>query len=116
LIDGKWIRGGCIAAAFFMAVLLFAEADKASQIPLLPYVPDKLLHFCYYGIMAALLTHGLGRPWWWIPLIAVPLIGVLDEWHQFYTPGRDASAFDWAADVLGTGVAVCGYRWWGKGP
>jgi VanZ family protein len=109
MISSKWIRGGCLAVAFFMAVLLFPGADKASQIPLLPYVPDKVLHFCYYGVMAVLLAHGLGRRWWWIPLGLVPLIGILDEWHQFYVPGRDASAYDWMADVLGTGVGMYGY-------
>lgn len=61
----NWIRGGCIAVAFFMAVLLFALADKAGQVPLLPYLPDKLVHFCYYGVMAGLLALGLGRRWWW---------------------------------------------------
>jgi VanZ family protein len=111
-VNSKWIRGGCIAAAFFMAVLLFTAADKAGEIPLLPYLPDKLVHFCYYGVMAILLAHGLGRRWMWIPLAAVPIVGVLDEWHQFYTPGRDASVYDWAADASRTIVAVYGYRWW----
>ena len=106
----NWIRGGCIAVAFFMAVLLFAIADKAGQVPLLPYLPDKLVHFCYYGVMAGLLALGLGRRWWWIALGVVPLIGALDEWHQFYVPGRDASAFDWLADVLGTVAVTFVYR------
>ena len=110
MIRKYWIRGGCIAVAFFMAVLLFALADKAGQVPLLPYLPDKLVHFCYYGVMAGLLAFGLGRRWWWIALGVVPLIGALDEWHQFYVPGRDASAFDWLADVLGT-VAVTFVYW-----
>ena len=92
-----------------MAVLLFIATDKAGEIPLLPDLPDKLVHFCYYGVMAILLAHGVGRGWWWVPLVAVPIVGVLDEWHQFYTPGRDASAYDWAADVLGSVVAMYVY-------
>ena len=39
---------------FFMVDLVFLAADKAGQIPLLPKLPDKLVHFCYYGIMALL--------------------------------------------------------------
>ena len=64
-MNNQWIRGGCIAAAFFMALALFLAADKAAQIPLVPELPDKLVHFCYFGIMALLLGHGFGRRWWW---------------------------------------------------
>ena len=109
MINGKWMRGGCIAAAFFMAALVFLAADKAGQIPLLPELPDKLVHFCYFGVMALLLAYGLGRRWWWLPLVLVPLIGALDEWHQFYVPGRDASFFDWLADAAGTVAFVYAY-------
>ena len=63
-MNNKLIRSGCIAAAFFMAALVFLAADKAGQIPLLPELPDKLVHFCYFGVMALLLVHGLGRSWW----------------------------------------------------
>lgn len=109
-MNSKWIRGGCIAAAFFMAVTLFVGAEEVGRAHFFPPSWDKVVHFCYYGMMAILLTHGLGRRWWWIPLFAVPIVGVLDEWHQFYTPGRDASVFDWLADAAGTIVAVYGYR------
>ena len=104
-----WIRSGCIAAAFFMAALLFLAADKTAQIPLLPELPDKLVHFCYYGVMALLLAHGVGRRWLWLPLVLVPLVGALDEWHQLYVPGRDASVYDWMADVAGTVAFVYAY-------
>jgi len=105
----RLIRGGCVAAAFFMAALLFLEADKAGQIPFLPDVPDKVVHFVHFGVMALLLAHGVGRTWWGIPMLAVPLIGALDEWHQLYVPGRDGSVWDWVADAVGTGVALYFY-------
>ncbi|MEO8164989.1 MAG: VanZ family protein [Betaproteobacteria bacterium] len=89
-----------------MAAMLFLEADQAGQMPLLHYIPDKVLHFSYYGVMALVLAYGVGRRWMWIPLLVVPLIGVLDEWHQFYVPGRDTSVWDWVADVAGTAVAL----------
>jgi VanZ family protein len=111
-MNTKLIRGGCIAAAFFMAATLFLAADKAGQIPLLPYIPDKVLHFCYFAVMALLFAHGVGRSWWGIALLLVPIIGALDEWHQFYVPGRDSSVWDWAADLIGAGVAVYLYKRW----
>ena len=61
------------------------------------------------GTMAALLSHGVGRRWLWLPLALVPLIGALDEWHQLYVPGRDASVYDWIADALGTFAFVYAY-------
>ena len=92
-----------------MAALLFLAADKADQIPLLPELPDKLVHFCYFGVMALLLVHGLGRRWWWLPLVLVPLVGAFDEWHQLYVPGRDGSVYDWIADLAGTAAYVYAY-------
>ena len=109
----KWVRGGCIAAAFFMAVTLFVGAEEAGKAHLFPAGWDKVAHFCYYGLMAVLLAHGLGRRWLWVVLLLVPIVGALDEWHQLYVPGRDASVFDWMADAAGTGVAV--FVCWRKG-
>jgi VanZ family protein len=100
------IRGGCMAAAFFMAAVLFLAADKAGQVPLLPDLNDKVVHFCYFGVMALLLAHGVGRTWWGIPMLVVPLVGAFDEWHQLYVPGRDGSVWDWVADAVGTSVAL----------
>ena len=93
-----------------MAAMVFLAADKASQIPLLPELNDKFVHFCYYGTMAALLAHGLGSRWLWVSLAAVPIVGALDEWHQLYVPGRDASVYDWVADVVGTLAFL--YAYW----
>ena len=114
LINSKWIRGGCIAAVFFMAAPLFIEAQKIGQVNTLPHLMHKVEHFLYYGTMAFLLARGLGRRWFWLALLIVPLIGALDEWHQFYIPGRNSSAWDFLTDAVGAGVAVCGYWWWGR--
>jgi VanZ family protein len=112
LINRKWIRGGCIAAVVFMAATLFVEAQKIGQVNTLPHLMHKLEHLFYYGTMAWLLAMGLGRRWFWIALIVVPMIGALDEWHQFFVPGRGSSAWDWATDAVGAAVAVWGYRVW----
>ena len=110
MIGKYWIRGGCIAAAFLMAALIFLRADTGAGIPM-PAPWDTAAHFLYYGTMALLLAHGSGRRWLWIPLVLVPAIGALDEWHQVGIPGRDASIWDWVADELGTLAFVAAY-WW----
>jgi VanZ family protein len=105
-----WIRGGCIAAAFFMTATIFLKADTGAGVPL-PAPWDKVAHFLYYGVMAGLLAHGLPRKWLWLPVILVPAIGLADEINQIGMPGREAALGDWVADFLGAAVAVGVY--WG---
>lgn len=38
------------------------------------------------------------------------IYGVVDEWHQSFTPGRDTSFLDVMLDMLGAYIAVCFYR------
>jgi VanZ family protein len=109
LTAGKWIRGGCIAVAFFMAVTLFLGAQEIGKVNAVPHWVHKVEHAGYYGLMALLLTYGLGRRWFWIALLAVPMAGAIDEWHQLYVPGRNSSVYDWMADVAGTLVFVYAY-------
>src|SRR6185436_7639807 len=109
MINSKWIRGGCILAAFLMAAALFVEAQLVASLPLFSPPYDKLWHFFFYGTMATLLAHGGGRYWLIVPLILVPAIGAADEWHQSFVPGRSALAADWLADEAGTVVAVAIY-------
>src|SRR5690348_15819108 len=101
-------RGGCIAAALFKNMPRFdREACTAGIHLAAPW--DKVAHFFYYSTMAFLLAHGVGRRWFLLPLLLVPALGALDEWHQLGIPGREASFFDWLADELGTVVAVYVY-------
>ena len=111
MIDNRWIRSGFIAAAFLMAVTIFAGAEQAAQLRLFPPPWDKLAHFLYYGTIAFLLAPWVGRRWLWITLVLVPVIGAADEWHQSLVPGRDASIWDWVADGVGTVGFVAAY-WW----
>jgi VanZ family protein len=106
LNNGKWIRGCCIAATFFMAATLFFGAHKIAKVNAVPHLLHQVEHLLYYGGMAVLLARGLGRRWFWIALFAVPLVGALDEWHQLYVPGRNSSAYDWMIDATGAIVAV----------
>jgi VanZ family protein len=96
---------------FFMAATLFFGAQEIGKINAVPHWAHKVEHFCYYGFMALLLAYGLGRRWFWIALLAVPMVGAIDEWHQLYVPGRHSSVYDWMADVAGTAVAIFAYRW-----
>ena len=72
---------------------------------------DKLQHFGFFFGGAGLLSAALFRlkpeaPDWkriiTAAVIAMALVGWLDEWHQSFTPGRSGNdIYDWLADVLG---------------
>ena len=97
-----------------MAAVLLFGAERIGEINLVPHGLHKVEHFFYYGIMAVLAAHGVGRRFLWIALAAVPLVGTLDEWHQYYVPGRNSSVYDLIADALGSFLAVyVYYRWSG---
>lgn len=76
---------------------------------------DKLVHFFEYGVMGfftargLMLTFNLPRIWGWLlGGFAAALLGVLDECHQYFVAGRNASVSDAIADTLGgfAGAAI----------
>lgn len=73
---------------------------------------DKVYHFGYYFGGAILLGSGLHRPTgriarpFLLTVLAIALVGVSDEFHQSFVPGRSGNdPADWTADVLG---GLCG--------
>ena len=70
---------------------------------------DKLQHLLAYGALG--LAAGLwASPVFWkrrpvLTLLLVTLTGsaygAIDEFHQYFVPGRDCNVWDWIADTLG---------------
>lgn len=97
-----------LPSLIIMAISWYLSSGTLDTIPI-PSVSDKLIHLVCFA--------GLGFSWcWWFPreawlehpwrhILYVTLIvvtyGVVDEVHQYYVPGRFASALDWVADVAG---------------
>lgn len=74
---------------------------------------DKAAHFAIYGLLATLVArNGFVPGRTWVPIVAVSLFGLTDEWHQSFTPGRSVELVDWVADTLGAIVAVTAYAGW----
>ncbi len=46
-------------------------------------------------------------------VLLVSLFGLVDEWHQSFTPGRYMEVADWVADTFGAIIAVGMYRYVG---
>ena len=70
---------------------------------------DKLQHLLAYGAL------GIAAGFWVPPvlwrrrhvlsllltMLAVSAYGAIDEFHQYFVPGRDCNVWDWFADTLG---------------
>ena len=91
------------------SIILFATL-RIGKINRLPHWFHIVEHLFFYGVMALLIAHGLGKRFFWIALLAVPFVGALDEWHQLYVPGRNASAADWMVDTSAALFSVCWYH------
>lgn len=93
--------------------------DPSISIPHL----DKVAHFCYFmlgGFFISNFFYLTKHPLWsWKKIILLTFIigatvGVIDEHHQTYTPGRTGHSLgDWIADASGTtaGVLYCFFMW-----
>jgi VanZ family protein len=77
---------------------------------------DKGVHFLEYGLLAFLMSHAVQVTWprarrralaaFWLTVS----LGLSDELHQAYVPGRNADALDLLADAIGALTAVLLYQ------
>ena len=109
------------ALPFLPAVLFYGIIFFLSSRPLDLGVSfpgfDKLAHGAAYGILGFLLALGFFRTLR-APLKTIiggvfsagVLLGILDEVHQIFVPGRNADARDAAADAAGVILGLAMYR------
>jgi VanZ family protein len=101
-----------IPVCTMMGIIFFLSHTPADSFRLpLPPGTDKLIHIIIYGILAAAAIVAFDRRTRIERSLKVALLvvlfclvyGLLDELHQSYIPGRDASI----ADVVADGVGAC---------
>ena len=110
------------SGAYIAGVFLFADSSVISDLS--PFNPYSLLHIPLYGILTLLLflsfvplkshsTHltysTYSTRFLTVGLVAT-IVGIADEIHQAYGPGRNASAVDVFLDVVG--IALCLFILW----
>jgi len=97
-------------AALLLAGTAFFGLFYLGRLPgagtLFPPPWDKLAHFVVYGGLAVCLLIAMGNRYAWLAALACMATGALDEWHQFYLPGRHADLADFLTDVMAAGIAV----------
>jgi VanZ family protein len=109
---------------YYLPALLWAALIfTLSSIPRLTppsvglHLSDKIYHFIEFAIFSLLLIRALGyryRPAGWPAAIRWVLVvgilwGALDEFHQLFVAGREASLLDALADAGGVLAVVA---WW----
>jgi VanZ family protein len=111
---------------YYLPALLWAALIfTISSIPRLTPPPvglklsDKVYHFIEFAILGLLLMRALshyhGSAGWPAAFRRAVLLGilwgVLDEFHQLFVAGREASLLDVLADAIGV-LAAAGAAWW----
>lgn len=105
-------RTGLWAPVVAYSSLIYFVSDQPT-LPGPPLPVDKVLHALAYGLLAVLVlraAHGGLKRLRWAPTAAALLFtagyGALDEFHQSFVAGRDASGWDVTADALGAVLAA----------
>lgn len=104
-----------LPALSWAAVIWYLSSQPTPPSPV--DLPDYVSHALEYGFLGGLVWRGMAggfvvsRRGRWLPLWVVLLCafyGLSDEIHQSFVPGRDSSALDLAADVVGAALAAGG--------
>ena len=119
------------SVAYIAGIFLLADSSVVSDLS--PFNPYSLLHIPLYGILTLLLllsfvplkfhsTHSTGSAnsthltystystrFLTVGLVAT-IVGIADEIHQAYIPGRNASVVDVFLDIVG--IALCLFIIW----
>ena len=91
-------------------LLIWWLSSQRIDFALLDRVPlkDKGVHFLEYGALSFFSMHAIAITWsaGAIPTVAAATVittglGVLDELHQSFVPGRSSDVLDLVADVIG---------------
>jgi VanZ family protein len=103
------LRPQYLPALIIMAISFYLSSQsKIAAMPSFRFA-DKIIHFICFGALAVSWT------WWFAPkswkehrlrsillcMLFTSIYGILDEFHQSFVPGRNASFFDWLADTFG---------------
>jgi VanZ family protein len=96
---------------------LFIGGTQPIAVNLVPEPWDKLLHGAVFALLAWALGFASGFHDWRglaVAFFGSLLIGLLDEWHQLYLPGRQAGWPDFIADMAGSLIGTITLALWSK--
>ena len=97
-----------LLAIAWAGVIFYLSSQPGIDTPLLFPGQDKLFHLIAFGLLGFLLmgsmkttSSGYRTMQVWFVVALVATYGVLDEFHQYFVPGRSAEIYDALADAAG---------------
>ncbi len=112
-----YLRTAAALLALGIMISLFLGGAHPVAVNLVPEPWDKLLHCAVFALLAGTLGFASGFQGWRglaIAFFGSLLIGLLDEWHQLYLPGRQAGWADFAADMAGSFMGTVSLTKWSR--
>ncbi len=102
---GIWILPLAVAAT----IIWLSHQPSLPMAVSLPPPLDKLAHFVAFGVLAASMELAMRSTYHDLPVyrrhllvfLCVAIFGAMDEWHQYFVPGRAHEFLDWVADSAG---------------
>jgi VanZ family protein len=111
----RWVR--IILLLGYVAAIYFVSSRPNLSTPVEFLHADKAAHFAEYSLLGWLLAGVLDPEARWRTrtlLLAVLgfvlVLGLFDEWHQSWVPGRDSSLLDLMADLAGAAAGLFLWR------
>jgi VanZ family protein len=97
----------------YLCVIFGLSSIPQLQVPGSFRYRDKVAHLLEYGGLGLVAARAARDTWpgsnaWLrtgVLLLAVSAVGACDEKYQQWTPGRESSVYDWAADTTGGSIA-----------
>jgi len=105
------MRAVCLFAMLALILMIFVGGSQPGAGSLFPPPWDKAVHFVTFGFMLALASIGFPNTRLVHLLVMVVIIGVADEVHQIYLPGRVAGLDDLVSDFAGGLVTMLAIAW-----
>jgi len=104
--------------AIAYTLLIWWLSSQAFELAFMQRVPlqDKGVHFLEYGALSFFIAHAVAVTWpgretatFFTTGVATVALGLLDEMHQSFVPGRFSDVLDLVADTIGAIAAALFY-------
>jgi VanZ family protein len=114
-------KGLYFIPAVLYYLLIFIVSSQNIDIPLPGHGFDKVAHFIEFSFLGLFLSLGYFNAFPSSPAIKASLVfltglplGILDELHQRFVPGRTSAASDVMADAAGIIAGILAYLYFAK--
>ena len=104
------MRALSYATATALFALLYYLGSKPFAVGLIPPPWDKLAHFVLFSMLTLLMWIGTGGKRYLSIVAIVTALGLIDEVHQAFLPGRSADPEDLLTDFCAAVVTVMALR------